>query len=71
MGVVDGNGLRRLTLKEGLGLFGYPDTYSLEDFEGDDKKIADGYDLLGNTVCVPVIKAVCSRLAKDFKERKT
>lgn len=71
MGVVDGNGLRRLTLKEGLGLFGYPDTYSLEDFEGDDKKIADGYDLLGNTVCVPVIKAVCSRLAKEFKERKT
>ena len=68
MGVVDGTGLRRLTLQEGLGLFGYPETYSLSCFEGQGNKIEDGYDVLGNTVCVPVIRAVCGRLAENYKE---
>ena len=54
--VVDGELLRPLTLREGLRLFGYPDDFKFE--------IApkEGYDLLGNTVVVPVIKAVSSRL---------
>lgn len=60
-GVIDGVGLRHVTLREGLRFFGYPDTYSLEDFESP-KKIDDGYDLIGNSVCVPVIKAVALRL---------
>ena len=60
-GVVDGDGIRHVTLREGLRFFGYPDTYSLEDFETP-KKIDDGYDLIGNSVCVPVIKAVALRL---------
>ena len=30
LGVVDGNGLRYLSLREGLRLFGYPEEYSLE-----------------------------------------
>jgi len=67
MGVVDGAGLRCLTLKEGLGLFGYPETYSLACFEGADSNIDDGYDVLGNTVCVPVIKAVSERLAVAYE----
>ncbi len=54
--VVDGNGIRNLSLREGLRLFGYP-----EDFKFDIKKYL-GYDLLGNTVVVPVIKFVASRL---------
>lgn len=54
--VVDGNGLRNLSLREGLGLFGYPDDFN---FEINDK---DGFDLLGNTVVVPVIQAVSTRL---------
>lgn len=54
--VRDGNGIRRLSLREGLRLFGYPDDFK---FSIDEK---DGYDLLGNTVVVPVIKAVSSRL---------
>lgn len=54
--VVDGKGLRKLTLREGLRLFGYP-----EDFRFDINE-KEGFDLLGNTVVVPVIKAVCSRL---------
>ena len=58
--VGDNGGLRRLTLREGLRLCGYP-----EDFKfniGED----DGFDLLGNTVVVPVIKAVASRLLQTI-----
>lgn len=54
--VVDGEGVRRLTLREGLRLCGYPEDYKFEVSE------KDGFDLLGNTVVVPVIKAVASRL---------
>ena len=54
--VADNGGLRRLTLREGLRLFGYPETMNLNVSE------KDGFDLLGNTVVVPVIKAVCTRL---------
>lgn len=54
--VVDNGNLRRLTLREGLRLFGYPETMQLNVSE------KDGFDLLGNTVVVPVIKAVATRL---------
>ena len=54
--VVDGDGIRQLSLREGLRLFGYPDDFKF------DIKVSDGYDLLGNTVVVPVIEAVDSRL---------
>lgn len=60
LAVVDGKGLRRLTLREGLRLFGYPEDYSFDVTE------KEGFDLLGNTVVVPVIKAVCSRLLKNL-----
>lgn len=62
LGIVDGRGLRRLSLREGLRLFGYPESYSLKMFEKDEKSIRLGYDLLGNSVCVPVIKEVSKRL---------
>ena len=54
--VTDGDGIRQLTLTEGKRLFGYPDDYKL------DVSIKEGFDLLGNTVVVPVIKAVASKL---------
>ena len=54
--VVDNGGLRTLTLREGLRLFGYPDDYKFNT------TIANGYDLLGNTVVVPVIKAVAGKV---------
>lgn len=60
--VVDGNGLRTLTLREGLRLFGYPDTYCF------DVSIENGYDLLGNTVVVPVIKEVAGRVLDIYCE---
>lgn len=60
--VVDGIGLRTLTLREGLRLFGYPDTYKF------DTTVENGYDLLGNTVVVPVIKEVANRVLDIYCE---
>lgn len=60
--VVDGEGLRTLTLREGLRLFGYPDTYKF------DTSLENGYDLLGNTVVVPVIKEVSNRVLDIYCE---
>ncbi len=60
--VVDGDGIRKLSLREGLRLFGYPDDFKFDINE------TDGYDLLGNTVVVPVITAVSERLLNIFEE---
>lgn len=54
--VPEGKGVRRLSLREGLRLFGYPEDFWLDLSE------KEGYDLLGNTVVVPVIAAVAERL---------
>lgn len=70
LGVVDGEGIRHLTLREGLRLFGYPDSYSLAPFETSDKRRRLGYDLIGNSVCVPVIKAVANRLLDKIAKEK-
>lgn len=58
--VPDGNGLRMLSLREGLRLFGYPDDFKF------DTTIENGFDLLGNTVVVPVIKEVAMRVLKIY-----
>lgn len=68
IGVIDNGGLRNLTLKEGLRLFGYPPNYTLEEFNTNKKGIKQAFDLLGNTVCVPVIEAICERLATHYKK---
>ena len=54
--VPDGDGIRRLTIREGLRLFGYPENYEIP------VKESLAFDLLGNTVVVPVIKAVAERI---------
>lgn len=59
--VVDGVGVRKLSLREGLRLFGYPEDYKF-DISRD-----LGYDLLGNTVVVPVIQAVSNRVLSIYK----
>lgn len=58
--VGDNGGLRRLTLREGLRLCGYPDDIVFDVSE------KEGFDLLGNTVVVPVIKAVATRLIEKL-----
>lgn len=59
--VPDGKGIRKLSLREGLRLFGYPETLKFDITE------KEGFDLLGNTVVVPVIKAVADRLLNSIK----
>lgn len=60
IGVIDGKGIRNITIREGLRLFGFPDEYDLGIFsQSEIKKV---YDLLGNSVCVPVVKQVAKRL---------
>lgn len=50
-------GIRNLTIREGLRLFGYPETYNLNFLS---KK--EAFDLLGNTVCIPVIKHITKKI---------
>lgn len=69
LGVIDNGGLRHLTLREGLRLFGFPDWYSLDDFTKTQKGLDLGYDLLGNTVCVPVIKNVALKIVESMQEK--
>lgn len=60
LAVVDGQGIRHLSLREGLRLNGFPEWYNLNL----DRKHA--YDLLGNTVAVPVIRAIMPRLLEAY-----
>lgn len=56
LGVIDGNGIRNLTIREGLRLFGFPENYDI------DLPINKAYDLLGNTVVIPVISNIFQRI---------
>ena len=60
--IVDGEGIRKLSLREGLRLFGYPEDFSLEGIS-----LSEGYDLLGNTVAVPVVSAVAGRVLEAMR----
>jgi len=62
--VTDGDGVRPLTLREGLRLFGYPDDFQFPVNQD------EGFDLLGNTVAVPVIAAVADRLAEVYNKKQ-
>lgn len=66
IGVIDGEGIRKLTIREGLRLFGYPENYNLSMFDDSDAGLAKAFDLLGNTVVVPVVKAVAERLCDTY-----
>lgn len=61
LGVVDGDGLRKLTVRECQRLCGYPDNYNLDMISE-----PEAFDLLGNTVCVPVIKAISERIGRSY-----
>lgn len=65
LGIIDNGGIRSLSLREGLRLFGYPETYTLEDFNNP-KDMKSGFDLLGNTVVINVVKEVSNRIANTY-----
>jgi DNA (cytosine-5)-methyltransferase 1 len=62
LAVPDNGGLRRLTIREGLRLFGYPEWYEIP------VKESEAFDLLGNTVAVPVVKHVADKLAAIYND---
>ena len=64
LGVIDGEGIRHLTIRECQRLCGYPDDYDLSLI-----KETEAYDLLGNTVCVPVIEKISERMAEEWKRK--
>ena len=59
IGVIDGKGLRRLSTRECLRLFGFPETYDLSCVTQN-----EAYDLIGNSICVPVVKAIAKKMLK-------
>ena len=64
LAVVDGQGIRHLSIREGLRLSGFPDSYQLN------LPAAQAYDLLGNTVVVDVVRAIADRLVSVYAEDK-
>jgi DNA (cytosine-5)-methyltransferase 1 len=60
LAVAEKKGLRRLTVREGLRLFGFPEEYKLDEHVTYNK----AFDLLGNSVCVNVIEKVSDRILK-------
>lgn len=60
----EADGVRKLTIREGLRIFGYPDSYEIP------VKDNFAYDLLGNTVAVPVLKAISDRVLDILETTK-
>ena len=58
LSVMDCNGIRKLTIREGLRLFGFPENYNINT----NHKVA--FDLLGNTIVVPVIEKITEEIIK-------
>ena len=63
--VPDREGVRRLSKREGLRIFGYPESYEIPVKE----RLA--FDLLGNTVVVPVLKAISERILEAIETETT
>lgn len=64
LAVPDNGGLRRLTIREGLRLFGYPEWYEIP------VKESEAFDLLGNTVAIPVVEHVANQLAEIYYKNR-
>lgn len=59
IGVATDKGVRSITVQEGLHFSGFPSSYKITKID-----YAKAFDLIGNTVMPPVIKAVALRLLK-------
>lgn len=67
MAVVDKNGFRRLSIREGLRLFGFPETYDISAVS-----YKEAFDLLGNSVSINAIQLVSDRIIKaDFLDESS
>ena len=59
----DGFGVRKLTLTECFRLFGFPDDFIRTG------SISNQYMRIGNSVCVPVVRAVVKQMIEQFRLR--
>lgn len=57
IGIIDGDGIRKLSIRECLRLFGFPESYDLSCVTE-----TQAYDLVGNSICVPVVAAVMKNM---------
>lgn len=57
LGTVDGNGIRHLTVKELKKIMGYEDGFSF-----DTASYSEACDLIGNSVCPPVIESIVHQI---------
>ncbi len=57
MAIYDNGNFRRLTTREGLRLFGFPEEYDISQVS-----YKDAFDLLGNSVSINAIKLVCGQV---------
>ncbi len=66
IGVATKKGVRAITVREGLRFSGFPENYIIENIS-----YQKSFDLIGNTVIPPVIKAVSMRLLGESKNEKS
>ena len=62
IGVYDNNRFRKISIREGLRLFGFPENYIMNP----EIKLSSCYDLLGNSLGVPIIKHLSKSLIKNL-----
>jgi len=60
IGVATKNGIRSITVHEGLRFSGFPESYKMTE-----KDYSKAFDLIGNTVMPPVIKAVALKILSE------
>ena len=58
--VIDNKRLRKIDIKEGLALFGFPKKYKI------DLKINESYNLLGESIAVPVVEYVSRKVLEKI-----
>ena len=61
--IYDGIRVRKLTLNECYRLFGFPDDFIRTG------AVTNQYRRIGNSVCIPVVKAVAEQMIEQFMER--
>jgi DNA (cytosine-5)-methyltransferase 1 len=68
VGIFNGNGIKLLSIREGLRIFGYPDSYNLE-FSNNQKDLEVAYDILGNRAITPLIKKIAIKITPKWLKK--
>ena len=60
LGVFDTNGIRKLSIREGLRLLGFPESFKL------DTKESLAFDLIGNSIAVPIVEQISIKIIRSL-----